>query len=527
MAWQRLTVCVIAGKSGEDYAIGTGFPVAPGKILTARHVVRPEDAADSVLIRWWHSDEPGFRKQDGEGGDGFLPGEIIWECEALDVALLEAPHPPNFGYIYLTSADHRPGDCTGEGFPMGARVGDRTEHFRIAGRAHSLDGTGPYFQVDLDIDAVSPTAWGGASGAALIDERAGTALGLLVAARHAFERSGTGRAIPGSTIWKAPGFARHAGQNWRAHEPSAAWRSGLRKELEKLLAAHLAKFTAQQRNELLHCCGFANAAGLAADSISAAAALARDCAQSIDRIREHQKRFDDGANEPMCDQIGLVAWFVAMLDLDEDALRLVAYMAEWRDNPNTLPVGGPACTLTLLELIAAAIDTGSPDFAERAKDASLPQGKYCLPFVAPEGGPGSDEVAAFVEHLRDRLGAKSSAAQAAVSSIELYLSSDELPHVGPVKKIREGEELDDLAASDLRFALVGRKADRQRSYYVPVVMPPAGDDIDRLRDNIHRLRQKYPEIMALSLNPSLAAANRERERLMRLIWTVRRRKEST
>ncbi|MDQ2696679.1 MAG: serine protease [Pseudomonadota bacterium] len=73
-------------KKGE---IATGYPVARNLILTARHVLYPQetrrDDACNIEVRWRHPNvkDKGWRPITG----------VVWESEPWDLALLECPLP--------------------------------------------------------------------------------------------------------------------------------------------------------------------------------------------------------------------------------------------------------------------------------------------------------------------------------------------------------------------------------------------------------------------------------------------------
>lgn len=89
---KNLIVEIFVPKSGTDGKkgdIATGYPVARDLILTARHVLHPQesgrDDACKIEVRWRHPNvnDKGWRPIAG----------IAWESEGWDLALLECPLP--------------------------------------------------------------------------------------------------------------------------------------------------------------------------------------------------------------------------------------------------------------------------------------------------------------------------------------------------------------------------------------------------------------------------------------------------
>lgn len=233
MGWDQLTVAVKARKSNGKWTIGTGFPVARGLILTARHVVVPYEKATPICIRWWHCGDPGFGPADGPGGDGFLEAEIVWEDQGLDVALLTAPHPDGFGFVDLSDTTPARTAITCEGFPTGARLGNSTETIRIDGTVHSPHASHGFCQLDTTRDPEDSGDWGGLSGALVfpVDRGTGSAIAILTNARPAMGDNRTLHAVPTAAILQSPGYAEKIGAESDTHQPDPAQATGLCKAL--------------------------------------------------------------------------------------------------------------------------------------------------------------------------------------------------------------------------------------------------------------------------------------------------------
>jgi hypothetical protein len=59
MSWKNHLVCLFTPTEGDRGFFGTAIPIGPGRLLTARHVVRPaKRGARRIHARWWYSKDP-------------------------------------------------------------------------------------------------------------------------------------------------------------------------------------------------------------------------------------------------------------------------------------------------------------------------------------------------------------------------------------------------------------------------------------------------------------------------------------
>ncbi|HRC71514.1 MAG TPA: hypothetical protein PK880_03155 [Candidatus Competibacter sp.] len=74
----------VAARDGRQKNF-TGYPVAMGRILTARHGLLFDIPVDekTIVLRWHELDPQDQRR-------GWRPAEVIWEDEPLDAALISA-----------------------------------------------------------------------------------------------------------------------------------------------------------------------------------------------------------------------------------------------------------------------------------------------------------------------------------------------------------------------------------------------------------------------------------------------------
>jgi hypothetical protein len=166
---------------GRVGAVGTGYPVAQDVILTARHVLEPDDRDDRYPIAvCWH-DYP-----DAGPAAGWYeltkPDDIIWIGQGeLDAALLRCPRPPGasrYRGLVAEEAPRQGARWNSAGFPRAAKRDDVREHASFAGRMHSMTSKRTYFETDVDVSPSEEEDWKGASGMPIFAENTVKILGV-------------------------------------------------------------------------------------------------------------------------------------------------------------------------------------------------------------------------------------------------------------------------------------------------------------------------------------------------------------
>lgn len=526
MAWEKATVAVYCCTNGKK-KIGTGFAVAPGKILTAKHVVTPgtDDADVTIEVRWWHSQATGFKVDDATRFDGYIPAKIIWSAGEnatdLDVVLLEAEHPPDLltnGLTPLGNSNPKHGVCTTEGFPVGAMINKRVTAIRVDGTSHTLWGNGKGFQVDLEHDPNQLNSWGGLSGAPVIDPSTGTAIGIFVTALHQLDNNKFVHALPITRIWEAPGFrqALH-GDGWQSAPLPQEYRSSYEKRVHAQLAERIGRLSRSVRDQLCRNFELLNVQELSSNFSAVAELIAKGVGDAVSKTREVQKTCVQDSDD--FSELGKIAALFALLNFDDLTLQFIRHCAQEHKACGSVTESSPASTPVYLELIAAAIDEGMPEFALRNTEDELPHGKTFLPFLGPEAGPNSNMMNDYVADLCNRMGIGSVAAGTVLSNVEAHLAKQEYRLLQTVALV-EGQELDERVMKRLSNALARRRLDGERSFYLPFALPQDPDERRKFRDAILRLRARYPDILALALDPDLDKADAEEVRLARVISTV-------
>jgi hypothetical protein len=219
---RECTVRVIGPKSG------TGFFVAPGKVLTCFHVISdgglPPDPAGGISVVWERDGQPAVTFAVTEEPEVLpsrgRPVEML-DADYPDIAVLEVDVPADHPCVWLDtgwpSDDRR---LQAYGYPKeGGSVRLASAKLEYRG----MHGTSPEMYLDLKSDTVKP----GMSGAAVLNWATGGVCGILVATRNA-QRPDGALAVPLSEI-KADLGSLLAG-NRAFHDQDLTWAETALKE---------------------------------------------------------------------------------------------------------------------------------------------------------------------------------------------------------------------------------------------------------------------------------------------------------
>ena len=325
--WKNFLVQVFA-TTDEAKGIGkmgTGYPIAKDRILTARHVVLPNNKKPTKIEARWPQ----------AGGDSaWQPAEVLWPQNAedgsrLDVAVLETTFPSDIDWRYLSSA--RPTDDMDFASESFAFAGS------LRGKIHSAADTKDHFFLSVEAPPTIKDGWQGASGGPVMV--AGRLLGVLVECPINFGQKLL-KAIPTWKLLELSSFVAAAG--YKTYEQR-------REKMRNELAGRLEKMDDDVRKKLADYLKLSDARPAAlADNL---------CLLDIDALLDafdqvHYELYEEGqkqAAENLFDIVKVVAPKVA-----DHAI--VSKITNANTGLSFLVWDLPVRTRNLLELVMAAAD---------------------------------------------------------------------------------------------------------------------------------------------------------------------------
>jgi hypothetical protein len=168
--------------------------VAPGRILTARHVLFPanRDHNRSIQVRWYH--------QEGQLREWKEVKKILWHGDGeIDVAVIECVFPTGVeGYARLIDAKPKNNDLwEGAGFAIaGQKNNGRWPPVTLGGTVREVADNEWEFQLGENYPVSRASLWQGASGSPVFNGNG--MIGVIVAAPEAFN----GSRFDAISIWK-------------------------------------------------------------------------------------------------------------------------------------------------------------------------------------------------------------------------------------------------------------------------------------------------------------------------------------
>ncbi|MBF0107561.1 MAG: hypothetical protein HQL76_00080 [Magnetococcales bacterium] len=382
-------VVIISVPTTDDLAeLATGYPVAPNLILTARHVLEPEDRDrdKSVKAKWW-----GYKPEEKDD-QGWLEAEIVW-CgkDDLDAALLRLPERSWTPKEYLFLSSERPREGTewaSEGFPHVARREDCPKSASFHGKVYSMMDSKPYFEISEDANPVREEGWKGVSGMAVVVQD--KLIGIVQSIPSGFDGKRL-HAVPSWKMLEDPDFRkaiRYDDKQNRLDE----YRALLEKEIQKNV-----DYFAPVAQEFGKGAEWGRASSKEEKGRLLAECMLRiSLPDMLESLYTSWKEADDVSKQNVLyDVVRLL--LPALYDN-----RIVEDIKIDKDLANPLFVELPAFHETVAEIIMAGVDVRSAQFRDGGSEDELPKGAFSLPDV-PDSGI---DVKSEAENLRKHLDAK-------------------------------------------------------------------------------------------------------------------------
>lgn len=357
-------IFVPTNDDGTKGSLGTGYPIAKNLILTARHVLFPDNRDDSQKIefRWHH--------RHGEDREWQPITDIVWQSDGdFDAALIECPFPDDISYVALVS-DERPVDDANwksEGFPMVGRKDETTTAVPMRGETYSAAETADRFQLGVKDEPTRPELWQGASGSPVFV--GARLIGVITTCLGNFD----GKRLEATPIWKLLKDNRFC--ELIGYKDRKSQLESLVRQVEEALQRSESvtdQLWREMPSHLLSAIPY-SAAGLASALVSIPIDQLLTCAN-----KAQNKLKDDRDKNLICDVVQVVLPCI----IDGAHGSAVEYVKNKKNDPAFAVIELPTDLKTVAEIIMAAVDNRAAAF--RFGDR-FPEGKWSLP-MPPEGG---------------------------------------------------------------------------------------------------------------------------------------------
>jgi len=224
---EKILIEVYAAIDGDRKGnIATACPVAPGRLLTARHALNLKDdkVQGSIKIRWYHlKGDPAYNWQEAKLIDCGLDPD-------LDVALLGCTFPEGIEISYpnlLQQPEHGPIAWHSIGFPDVGTLNALREPTALWGNGKSQ---GDRLELGVDAPVAKEDDWRGASGAPVFIKGRNTIAGVIVTCPKKFAAARL-HAVPTWKLFKGSTFEHEL-----AHALVVDWLASLKEEVRWLLS---------------------------------------------------------------------------------------------------------------------------------------------------------------------------------------------------------------------------------------------------------------------------------------------------
>ncbi|MFZ1641189.1 MAG: hypothetical protein WAV07_07055 [Candidatus Contendobacter sp.] len=489
----------VAADDGREQNF-TGYPVAPGRILTARHGLLSDVAADAKIIelRWHELNAQDERRR-------WRPATVIWQDGPLDAALLQCDFPDGLtGYGWLSDQPPRETNSPTRWASAGiARAGDKSKtasgSFDFHGNVYSAASNKLRFDIGVEDAASEAAYWTGSSGMPIFVER--RIIGVAMSCDEATEARRF-KASPVRLMLRDPEFRKAIGYDAREKRRDEA-RAAL---LDCLIASGPVRAALGEALKIGPRGDPKDWAGMLADKLLEteidgaiqSVYLARD---SLDQRCRAEDR------DVLCEVMGLIL----PVSYDEGVINGARTR---RSMPQAVLLVLPAGIETVAEVIMAGVHGRPARFKPLRDRDKFPEGADALS-EPPESGFDSDG-SAYERNIHAHLCNKLLAGDE--SFFDAFMVSTFVKEATTYRAdgVKE-HELIGIAADELE----DRATYRQRRYYFILKLPDTGDGRPPKLVAVENLKSRYPlldfVILGHARDGNIIRQERRRFRILREI----------
>jgi len=465
---KNLLVQIVVPVGKQKWEIGTGYPVAKDRILTAHHVLFPEQRNKDrkIELRWYHLS--GAAKEWQEIADDC----VIWTGDdKYDVAIIKHPFPEIVNEWGILSDDKSTTNEAWEsrGFASAGKLkNDTQEPVDLKGTIYSMADNDTSFVLGVDHEVQKEEYWKGASGSPVfVDHKI---LGVIISCPPKFDGSRF-RATPAWQLLQQDGFRIAIGYSKREDRLK-----NTKHRLVKILNESLAvqKEFSKQLNFPLNG-GTVEVGGLVDQLLdSSLDKLLSMCDSSVEKMHEEAEKTAVSVIQKVTSEILPVIFGEGIIE------RVKAHKSE----VNPIIVSLPINTYTAAEIIMAGFDNRETKFKPLLSEELYPEGKFSLPLF-PEAGNNTDQGQSETDFHQQMRG---------------FAGSDLLKQSSTVNESR----IIKAAAKELEYLSTRKK----RTYYVLCRQLAENSSNNNF---ISKMKKAYSALIFIELNENEDFFDKERD----------------